>query len=635
MLTGGTASGQCISGDGNDTEADATPMGYHQSVTGWVCPDDPFDYYVLEIPEGAEVSGKISFSSPQASTVLRIEHADTGARLINDAFTTDNKHDFEVAVAKGKLAAGTYYARIFFWSSSAYEHEYTFTLNLNITGSNCFPDTNEDHENAYEVMFDNSVGDYLCEFDHLDIWHFAVRTEQEAKGNIRLDANPGELQIYLYDALKTKLYQGKTTGGVVTYSLASSAGPLPYGDYYIGVFLSNNRTDENSYSLTLKPYAPQANVVEMVQPDGTGTVKDYGIGKITPGMLEMAMRPPVFARIVADSLYCIEESDVDAGSNSDEPYVLFAGVGSYKNPKAWSPSGPQFFGDVDDGEINRLSQQRVVFEGEVPADAFIGFSATIMEEDDGYVDSGIQQGYIDFILGMVDIADEVLASAAAAGTLITGSVVQGGVGAAGLGVAGGLVGFAASGVALAVVAFGGGDDDYVGTSSAYITYDDLNYWKGDNPRLFEMDIDGGGEGHYKIRWHIEFDVDASKVIDAPFNEWDQIHTGNFLGGPEDEILMVSDDAGPGDDGRFRVYDAGGNVLYRWYKFYSPYDQVAIGDVTGDGFDDVVVSSDDNGGIIAIYSPHGEHINMFYAPVTRYDGLAVADINGNEIGRAHV
>ena len=38
LTVGGFASGQCIA-DGNDSEADAVPIGFVQIVSDWVCPD--------------------------------------------------------------------------------------------------------------------------------------------------------------------------------------------------------------------------------------------------------------------------------------------------------------------------------------------------------------------------------------------------------------------------------------------------------------------------------------------------------------------------------------------------------------------------------------------------------------------
>ena len=134
MLIGSPLHGQCID-DGNNTESDAVPIGYSETVSGVVCPDDPFDFYMLEIPADSDVSGSIMFSSPERSTVLRVEHSNTGTRIINDRFTNEQVHEFTVNVPQGGIPAGTYYARVFFWSEAAFDHEYTLTLDLTVTPS--------------------------------------------------------------------------------------------------------------------------------------------------------------------------------------------------------------------------------------------------------------------------------------------------------------------------------------------------------------------------------------------------------------------------------------------------------------------------------------------------------------------
>jgi hypothetical protein len=63
-------------------------------------------------------------------------------------------------------------------------------------------------------------------------------------------------------------------------------------------------------------------------------------------------------------------------------------------------------------------------------------------------------------------------------------------------------------------------------------------------------------------------------------------------------------------------------------FYTHYDHVAVGDTSGAGFDEIVVSSDDHGGMINIYNSDGIQQYSFQAPVTRYDGLAVANVYGD-------
>ena len=129
-ILGTSALGQCVP-DANNTAADAKPINLTQTISDWVCPDDQFDFYSLVISPGQDVSGDITFTSPQTGTVLRLLGT---AGVIFEQGTTDAKHTLNVPIASGSLPADTYYARITYYSAYAFDHEYTFTLNLAVAG---------------------------------------------------------------------------------------------------------------------------------------------------------------------------------------------------------------------------------------------------------------------------------------------------------------------------------------------------------------------------------------------------------------------------------------------------------------------------------------------------------------------
>ena len=255
LTTGGIASGQCVS-DGNDTEADATPIGYIETVPDWVCPTDVFDYYTLNITQGASVSGDITFSSPQRSTVLRVWHAASGVRIVNDIFTNDTTHDFTVPISLNNAPGGTYYARVFFWSDAAFDHEYTLTLNLMVGGvSNCAADGNETTSTAGEAAWGSSVSDWICADDTLDMWHFTISDpETEGFGTISLDADPGEATYNFYGSNGVLLETYPTTNGEFDHNLGWQGTPTPAGEYYIGVTHLAGESGEHSYTLSLAAF---------------------------------------------------------------------------------------------------------------------------------------------------------------------------------------------------------------------------------------------------------------------------------------------------------------------------------------------------------------------------------------------
>jgi len=257
LITGGSASGQCTALDDNNDADHAQAIALDGTVSDWVCPDDPFDFYVAEIPEGGEASGRIIFSSPQVSTVLRVEHEATGARVVPDWSTNDERLEFTIPIPAGAIPSGRYIIRVSHWSDAAYDHEYTLTLDLTVTGGpECVADGNEEPEDASEIAFDSTVNDWVCDADHIDIWHFAVTNDVQSRGSIRLTADPGELILYLYDSDSDELFQGRTVDGELEYDMGIEDRDLLNGDYYIGVFLPLARDDENSYSLNLRQGLP-------------------------------------------------------------------------------------------------------------------------------------------------------------------------------------------------------------------------------------------------------------------------------------------------------------------------------------------------------------------------------------------
>jgi len=127
-ILGGWASGQCVP-DGNDSAATAKPIGFTEAVTDWVCPDDKFDYYSMVIADGEDVSGTITFDSPQTGTVMRLSR---GSDTVAERATSDATHQYDIPIASGSLVAGKYYFRVTFYSAYASDHQYTLTLNLTV-----------------------------------------------------------------------------------------------------------------------------------------------------------------------------------------------------------------------------------------------------------------------------------------------------------------------------------------------------------------------------------------------------------------------------------------------------------------------------------------------------------------------
>lgn len=142
VLSSVQVSAQC-GPDNDSSEATAQVITYQEVINDCVSSgntedpaqfEDPYDYYMLEIPTGDDVFGEIIFYSPAASTVLRIWNADTGTWYVSDIFTNDEVNEYTIEVPQGTLPSGTYYARVFFWSNACCDHEYSLTIDLEAEG---------------------------------------------------------------------------------------------------------------------------------------------------------------------------------------------------------------------------------------------------------------------------------------------------------------------------------------------------------------------------------------------------------------------------------------------------------------------------------------------------------------------
>jgi hypothetical protein len=548
LLTGGgIASGQCDP-DGNNSSAEADLIGYSETVSDYVCPDDPFDYYYVDVAQGAILSGQITFSAEQTGTTIRIDGP--SGNVYSERGTLDSTRTFVIQFPPGHLQPGRYYIRIGHYSAYAYDHSYTIAMNLGVD-TGCIADNNEDPANATPISIGDEIDDWLCDIDHMDIYKFTV--SNSFFGKINLYADPGELFLYLYDSNQTELYQGKTEGGELKYEISSDAS-LSAGDYYIGVFLPLQRNDENSYSLRIN--------------------RQFNIGKIEPvGVAELgpqfqaggvhSFRPmagDVWVRIVADSLFCDMESYRDEGSTSDEPYIMFEAFADHQNPSIWSTGSAKHFSDVDDNEnrkFNTSDTMRVIYEGMVPEGATVGFDVTMKEGD-----------------------------------TVT-------------------------------------SDDFICENAVRFPYDYLTVWDAVPVMPLTMYLSGYDEGIYFLRYHLEFDRLACTNFSAKFTNWDAFTTGYLGPGMNEELILTAiDEDASGNMGKFYVRNALGMTLRTFEIYFREHDKVECGNLDGVGFDEIVVASKYNGGMVNTYDSYGNQTYSFAAPFTAYDGLAVADVDGD-------
>lgn len=346
-------------------------------------------------------------------------------------------------------------------------------------------------------------------------------------------------------------------------------------------------------------------------PPAAGAVVDRPATAISPKV--PAERPPLHARIVIDSIYCEKESKWDHMTSQDEPYLMVIGIATHRDPMTWSTGKPQVFSDVDTGNNRRFTkQQTVIYDGEVPPGHTIGFHAILWEKD-----QSSDQMVLRLAHTLAEVVGVWLKRDGSASLLDTKNAY--------LRLIPGLWPFL---ISEGVYQMGGGQDDKIGDEQAFFTYEDLLRLSKTPHRALRMVFDGGDEGKYWLRYHIEFGKDAAREVDIRFTEWDDIAIGNVDGAAGDEIVIVSDKEGANGSGRFFVYDGQGKLMRSFDAPYSRFDRLAVADVEAGTFGEILVASPTGGGTVRSYDHTGALKRNLKIPFTKYDGFAVGDVVGD-------
>ncbi len=320
--------------------------------------------------------------------------------------------------------------------------------------------------------------------------------------------------------------------------------------------------------------------------------------------------PDLFVRIVIDSIYCEKESKWDHGTSQDEPYVMVVGYASHRKPSGWPTGRPEVFKDVDTGNNRRFTkQQRVIYEGVVPKDAYVGFAAVMWEKDASSdnevmkiataITERINNWYSEDLSSFPKTIAKILSTAPA--YLITAGIWTA----------------------------GGDKDDWLGEAEVTLSYRELKDLAENHSHIPRRLVFGDNtKGKYWLRYHIEFGEGATKEFPVNFNEWDDLAVGNIDRTPPEEIVVVSNKDAAGDNGRFCIYDGNGRLIRCFDAPYSPGDRLAVGDTNGDGICEIIVASPQNGGIARMYDAAGSLVDRISIPFAKHDGVAVGDVNGD-------
>lgn len=411
--------------------------------------------------------------------------------------------------------------------------------------------------------------------------------------------------VYLNDQQVTAQGQLNVSLLVTTeYEIRANSGGITVNDSVLVMVKNEN----NTISLPKNP-----GIIEPIPVNG------YIITGLS-SQQENNHQDPLYIRLTLDSLYCKDESTWDHGTDSDEIYLLVSGFASHKTPNAWSTGNPHLFDDIDDGENRRFrASQRLIYEDYVPVDEVIGFNIILCEQD-GWGNT-IQNNMLQWITSKLD---EGVAGAVAGATV--GSMILPLIGTA-IGAAVGAFMEYVFGELLDLVA--GGADDIVAEEHVILSYDYLSELaQNHSQQAMILELNGGGNGRFFLRWHMEFEQDASKAFSHRFTNWDEFVVGDLIGDAKEEILIIIDEDASGKNGRFYVLDEQGTPLSVFDGFYSHNDRVAIGDIIGDSGNEIIVTADDSGGRLYVYNSEGEE--LIYLPselyrFTKYDGFAVGNV----------
>lgn len=119
---------------------------------------------------------------------------------------------------------------------------------------------------------------------------------------------------------------------------------------------------------------------------------------------------------------------------------------------------------------------------------------------------------------------------------------------------------------------------------------------------------------------------AERVWTVHATDDDAFALGDVDGDGIDEVLIARD-----EEGRVYLYEpTGPSPITSFRVRFTQYDGFATGDLDGDGTDEIIIAVDDDGphGMLYVYEPNGTLVHALDAEFENWDGLAAGDILGS-------
>lgn len=120
----------------------------------------------------------------------------------------------------------------------------------------------------------------------------------------------------------------------------------------------------------------------------------------------------------------------------------------------------------------------------------------------------------------------------------------------------------------------------------------------------------------------------NKKFEVRITPYDGFAVGNVIGGFEAEIITAVDEDAPGDNGKFYIYNAVGQIITSFDARFTKNDRITIGDFWGDEDHDEIAVAVDEDDKVYIYDSAGSLLKDFNARFTKYDTFEAGNVMGD-------